>query len=142
MAEGRVVDGPPIGESIFAAAQALVGTRFRLHGRDAQTGLDCIGLVVVAYGLAGVALHPALEDYPLRGMALPDIFAAFARSGLVARDGLPETGDIALIACGHGQYHVVLIGPQSHVHAHAGLRRVVKTPGQPEGVVGVFYIKI
>lgn len=134
-----MIDGSLIGEDIVAAARTLVGTRFRLHGRDTQTGLDCIGLVVAAYARAGVMLHPALEDYPLRGMALPHITAAFARSGLVARDGLPQTGDIALIACGHGQYHVALIGPQSHIHAHAGLRRVVETPGWPEGVACVFW---
>ena len=121
-------------------ARAMVGTRFRLHGRDAVTGLDCIGLVLAVYQEAGIAIDAALDDYPLRGLALPDIVSAFCRSGLTLRQGRPHTGDIALIACGHGQYHVVLLGPDSHIHAHAGLRRVVETPGWPEGVAGVFYL--
>ncbi len=118
----------------------MIGTRFRLHGRDAVTGLDCIGLVVAAYWQAGVEIAPALEDYPLRGMALPAVINAFTASGLTLRQGRPCIGDIALIACGHGQYHVALLGPDSHIHAHAGLRRVVETPGWPDGVVGVFQI--
>lgn len=137
----RGLDGqnpPRFGEELFVLASALVGTRFRLHGRDAVTGLDCIGLVLVAYRQAGVDIAPVLEDYPLRGMALAAIIEAFTASGLTLREGAPYTGDIALIACGHGQYHTALIGPDSHIHAHAGLRRVVETPGWPDGVVGVF----
>ena len=33
----------------FAAAQAMVGARFRVQGRDAAGGLDCVGLVAAAY---------------------------------------------------------------------------------------------
>ena len=125
-------------EELFAMARNFVGARFRLHGREAETGLDCIGLVIAAYRQAGVEIAPTFDDYPLRGMRLSDIISTFAASGLTPRQGRPQTGDIALIACGHGQYHVALLGPDSHIHAHAGLRRVVETPGWPEGVVGVF----
>ena len=37
---------------VEAAARALVGVRFRLHGRDAVHGLDCVGLVALATGRA------------------------------------------------------------------------------------------
>lgn len=121
-------------------ARNFVGTRFRLHGREAETGLDCIGLVIAAYRQAGVEIAPTFDDYPLRGMSLPDIISTFTASGLTFRQGVPRIGDIALIDCGHGQYHVALLGPDSHIHAHAGLRRVVETPGWPDGVVGVFQI--
>lgn len=121
-------------------ASNFVGARFRLHGREAETGLDCIGLVIAAYRQAGVEIAPTFDDYPLRGMSLPDIISTFTASGLTFRQGAPRTGDIALIACGHGQYHAALIGPDSHIHAHAGLRRVVETPGWPDGVVEVFTI--
>ena len=30
-------------QALAEAAAALVGSRFRLHGRDPATGLDCIG---------------------------------------------------------------------------------------------------
>ena len=121
-------------------ARNFVGSRFRLHGREAETGLDCIGLVIAAYRQAGVEIAPTFNDYPLRGMSLPDIISTFTASGLTFRQGVPRIGDIALIDCGHGQDHVALLGPDSHIHAHAGLRRVVETPGWPDGVVGVFQI--
>lgn len=34
--------------ALAEAALSLVGTRFRLHGRVAETGLDCVGLVAAA----------------------------------------------------------------------------------------------
>ena len=37
---------------VEAAARALVGVRFRLHGRGATHGLDCVGLVAAATGRA------------------------------------------------------------------------------------------
>ena len=36
------------GEALAEAAVAFAGTRFRLHGRDPETGLDCIGLLAAA----------------------------------------------------------------------------------------------
>ncbi len=33
---------------LAAAALNLIGTPFRLHGRDPATGLDCVGLVAEA----------------------------------------------------------------------------------------------
>ncbi len=128
-------------EELFAMARNFVGTRFRLHGREAETGLDCIGLVIAAYRQAGVEIASTFDDYPLRGMSLPYIINAFTASGLTLCQTRPRIGDIALIACGHGQYHVALLGSDSHIHAHAGLRRVVETPGWPDGVAGVFSLK-
>ena len=39
--------------AIIAAARAAIGARFRLHGRDPATGLDCVGLVACAAPRAG-----------------------------------------------------------------------------------------
>ena len=85
-------------EELFAIARNFVGARFRLHGREAETGLDCIGLVIAAYRQADAEIVPTLDDYPLRGMRLPDIISTFTASGLNLRQGRPCIGDIALIA--------------------------------------------
>ena len=48
-------------------------------------------------------------------------------------------GDLLLIAAGPGQLHLAVWTGAGIVQAHAGLRRVVETPGWPgEAVAGVF----
>jgi cell wall-associated NlpC family hydrolase len=49
---------------LIAAARALMGTKFRHQGRNPATGLDCIGLFIVAGQRAGL-LPPEFErtDY-------------------------------------------------------------------------------
>lgn len=37
-------------------------------------------------------------------------------------------GDVAVIALPAQQFHLGLLGGETMVHAHAGLRRVVETP--------------
>ena len=37
---------------IVAAARAMLGVPFRLHGRS-EAGVDCVGLAVLALGRAG-----------------------------------------------------------------------------------------
>lgn len=123
--------------AVFDAARAMVGAAFRLHGRVPETGLDCVGLVWAAHGLAGITLT-APRAYPLRGWRAERIVAALDASGL-ARCVLPaRAGDVALIDAGAGQHHLAVLGRDSHVHAHAGLRRVVETPGWPDGVASVW----
>jgi cell wall-associated NlpC family hydrolase len=117
----------PVGRCAWDAAKRLVGTGFRLQGRDPATGLDCIGVVIAAYAAAGVKLA-ALDDYPLRGTALADALAAIAASGLTRRESAAAAGDVALYALPAGQLHVALLGPASLIHADAGLRRVVEAP--------------
>lgn len=89
-------------------------------------GLDCVGLVWAAYRAAGRTL-PRPQGYPLRGWTRGRIEAALAVAGF-APMVQARMGDVALIALAAGQYHLGLIGPESLIHAHAGLRRVVETP--------------
>jgi cell wall-associated NlpC family hydrolase len=121
------MSGNLVGQSAWDAAKVLVGTRFRLQGRDPATGLDCIGVVLAAYVAAEVKLA-ALDDYPLRGTALVDALAAIDTSGLTRRESAAATGDVALYALPAGQLHVALLGPASLIHADAALRRVVEAP--------------
>jgi cell wall-associated NlpC family hydrolase len=104
----------------------MIGVRFRPQGCDPATGLDCAGLVWAAYAAAGRRLvRPA--GYPLRGWQRGRIAAALIAAGFVAVADR-RVGDVALIALAAGQFHLGMMGTESLVHAHAGLRRVVETP--------------
>lgn len=132
------------GERIWAAALALVGVRFRLHGRDAVGGLDCVGLAALAYRMAGVPLGDVPDRYALRGRDERLFSQWLAAAGLapVARDDW-RTGDVLLADMGAGQWHLMIggrgdvAGGDAVIHAHAGLRRVVMMPGAPpQGAAG------
>lgn len=105
----------------------MVGARFRPQGNDPATGLDCVGLVWAAYAAAGRMLARP-RDYPLRGWPRGRVEAALAAASFARAADAMRAGDVALIACPAGQFHLGLLGPASMVHAHAGLRRVVETP--------------
>lgn len=110
---------------IVAAARACVGARFRLHGRSVARGLDCVGVVALAYGLAGV---PA--GYAMRGGDRQAIVAAIEAHRLHATTN-DRPGDLLLLGAGPFQHHLAVRTSGGFVHADAGLRRVVETPGEP-----------
>ena len=56
-----------LAERFAAQAEALVGTPFRLGGRDPATGLDCIGIAACALGRAGGEVHSP-TGYALRNI--------------------------------------------------------------------------
>lgn len=117
------------GEAIAAAARALVGVRFRPQGRDPTYGLDCVGLVLSAFGEAGQPLS-APRDYPPRGGSADAVAALMANAGLAAIDEEEaRAGDVLLVAAGAGALHLVVRTACGIVHADAGLRRVVERPG-------------
>ena len=118
-----------------ARAQALVGTRFRVQGRGAD-GLDCVGVVLASFDLRATSVR---HDYRLRGAHLTEIRRAlelhFRR---VPRTAL-RAGDVMLLSAGEQQAHLAVRTERGFVHAHAGLRRVVETPGMPEWpLLGVY----
>ncbi len=117
-------------DAVIARARAHLGVPFRLHGRDPATGLDCVGLVASATGVqAGIP-----TGYALRGGCSGRISAMI--DGFAARRwGAMQPGDAVLMAVGHAQFHLGIWSGESLIHAHAGLRRVVETPGGPEGAV-------
>jgi cell wall-associated NlpC family hydrolase len=126
-----------LGERIAAAARGLAGVPFRLHGRSAETGLDCVGLAALAAARGGHVCDPP-RHYGLRGGQV-DLF----RQWLIAAGLRPvrkgKSGDFVLVHVGPAQWHVMVKVPGGHVHAHAGLRRVVEMPGEPPWpVVGVW----
>lgn len=113
--------------AIVARARSLVGTRFRPQGRSVDDGLDCVGVVAIA---AGIAPERMPDDYRLRGGKVDPVNAGLAALGFVQ---LPsdhgEPGDVLVASSGPGQLHAAVLTPGGYVHAHAGLRRVVETPG-------------
>ena len=125
------------GARIWAAAQALVGAPFRLHGRCAA-GLDCVGVVARALMDAGVAVGAVPDGYRLRGNDAAAAEGVLRNGGLRAVSGAMCYGDIVLIAPSPRQLHLAVVGQSAagawcSVHAHIGLGRVVEMPGLPEG---------
>lgn len=113
---------------IARAAGDLVGTPFRLQGRDPSTGLDCIGLVLASLAAAEIPLTLPADYRPQRrGFALP--YEALAAAGLIAMRGPRRAGDVLLLETGPAQVHAaVAVDRHRIIHAHAGLRRVVESP--------------
>ncbi|WP_298198658.1 hypothetical protein [Novosphingobium sp.] len=119
------------GAALAQAALALVGCRYRLHGRDPATGLDCVGVLAVALALIGRS-QALPGGYPLRTSAVPDLAGLARDHGFVPVP--PGTGiapgEVWLLRPGPGQWHLALVAPDgaSLIEAHAGLRRVVRVP--------------
>lgn len=125
-------------DKIVAAARALIGVPFRLHGRSADTGLDCIGLAALALERAGHRDVRAVAPmaYSLRGGTTEAFRDGLRRAGLrpVRRAAV---GDLVLVQAGVAQFHLMIASDGGHIHAHAGLGRVAEMPGaSPWPVIG------
>lgn len=117
------------GRQLAVAAGALVGSPFRLHGRDPTTGLDCIGLLAAAFTALGASAKLP-NSYRLRSRRLPDTSEIARCCGFTRADGLIEVGDVIICQVGPCQFHLAIaLTDEGFVHAHAGLKRVVVTPG-------------
>jgi hypothetical protein len=118
-----------------ARALALVGVPFRPQGRD-RAGVDCVGLCLATYRIPAEQVR---RDYRIRGEHQREVMASlenwFRRVG--EREGL--VGDLLLLAVATDQLHLAVRTENGFVHADAGLRRVVHTPGNPPWpVIGVY----
>jgi murein DD-endopeptidase / murein LD-carboxypeptidase len=115
-----------VGEAIAARAMTQIGTPFRLHGRTPGVALDCVGLAAYAIGAGKV-----VRGYSLKGMKLNFILSYMDSIGLhsLARSTRICDGDIAIAACSPQQFHLMVRAANGWVHSHAGLRKVVHTPG-------------
>jgi cell wall-associated NlpC family hydrolase len=124
------------GVELAEAAEQLVGTAYRLHGRDPATGLDCAGLLAAAMVLAGRPVTLP-SGYGLRLSDLARWLPDPASCGLAQAAPPVRPGDVALFQPGPGQYHLAIAASDgaSWIHAHAGLRRVVREPVPPAGAM-------
>jgi cell wall-associated NlpC family hydrolase len=116
------------GERLACAASRLIGTRFRLYGRDPANGLDCVGLVFAS--LLAIGREPVSpQGYRLRNVDTRQWHSFAEASGLFPTLGPLKPGDVVMTSPGPGQQHLQIVEDQKHViHAHAGLRRVVRQP--------------
>ena len=109
-------------------ARALVGTRFRLQGRSAA-GLDCVGLAMAAFDLPPDCVR---RNYRVRGDHEVEVRAFLADQFRRVSRAQLRAGDLMLMRVAPDQLHLGVRTEDGFVHAHAGLRRVVETPGMPE----------
>ena len=111
-----------------ARARALVGTPFRAQGRGGD-GLDCIGVILATFGIAPDTVR---RDYRLRGNHLDALRGGLAAQFRAVPKAQLRAGDVMLLECAPRHFHLAVRTSLGFVHAHAGIRRVVETPGAPE----------
>ena len=130
------------GEDLARAAASFVGVTFRLHGRDPNYGVDCIGLLQVALEKAG-SMATLPNGYPLRLRSPQDWIPDPGAFGFAPAAPPYLPGDVILVSLGRSQAHLAIAGTTSTwIHAHAGLRRVVISPSAPQGeVIGHWRLK-
>ncbi|MBV8061589.1 MAG: C40 family peptidase [Alphaproteobacteria bacterium] len=110
---------------MIAAARGCIGTPFHHQGRQAQVGLDCIGLVVVALRAAGIAVQDR-QDYGRRpdGQALE---RALLQHGAVRVDTI-TAGCVLLFRYDRQPQHVALAtSDATMIHSFAPASEVVET---------------
>ncbi|KQN90950.1 hypothetical protein ASE95_11765 [Sphingomonas sp. Leaf231] len=112
------------GERVLAAARALVGVRFRPHGRDPAFGLDCVGLVLVALAHAGARIAVPRGHALACGVLPPGAVPP----GMCACAGGAD-GDVLLLRVSAAQLHLAIRAGDGIVHADALARRVVERRG-------------
>ena len=116
-------------EMIIAHARAMIGTRFVAQGRDPAIGLDCVGLIIAAFGLDAANIR---DDYRLAGDHGAAILGVatqwFRRVGLSNLRG----GDMIVMKAGDRQWHLAVWTGVGMAHADARRRMVVDRPGPPE----------
>lgn len=110
--------------ALTKAALGLVGVPFRLHGRDPESGLDCVGLVAEALRRAG-CLPDVPEGYSLRSVSVARFLKCAEASGLKR---CSKGGQVLLCMVSPVQPHLLIAVPGGFVHAHASLGRVTILP--------------
>jgi hypothetical protein len=118
-------------------ARALVGTQFRPQGRD-RSGLDCVGLLMATYG---IPVDRVRRNYRVKGDHRREAEQVLAQHFRRVPPGQALSGDALLFQIARDQLHFGVWTDAGFVHAHAGLKRVVETPGFPEWPLIAVYRK-
>ena len=116
-------------------ARTLVGTPFRPQGRELHA-LDCVGLVIRTFDLPAQEIR---RNYRLKGDHREEMMRELIGPFRKVRKGEQRSGDLLLMAVRDDQMHLGVRTDQGFVHAHAGIGRVVETPGAPEWPVLTVY---
>jgi hypothetical protein len=121
--------GEETGRAIANAALQCLGVPFRLHGRDLNKGLDCVGVALHALGAVRATSSPP-NDYNLRGPGEQTIRLWAKNAGLLPLSHhQDQPGDIVLVAPAPGQSHLLVLTGTGFVHAHLGVRKTIAVPG-------------
>ena len=116
-------------------ARALVGTPFRPQGRTPE-GLDCVGVAVATFGVPAASVR---RNYRLHGDHEAEIRRFLTTDFRPVPGAQIRPGDLMVMRVADRQLHIGIRTEAGFVHAHAGLRRVVETPGTPEWpLLGVY----
>ncbi|MGB3472148.1 MAG: NlpC/P60 family protein [Erythrobacter sp.] len=116
------------GDGLARAAATFIGVPFRLYGRDPDNGLDCVGLLLASLTAVGRNATPP-TGYRLRTVAIDQWLHLAGNAGLASAQGQLLSGDVVLTSPGPNQHHIMIAeNCGSFIHAHAGLRRVVRQP--------------
>jgi cell wall-associated NlpC family hydrolase len=116
-------------------ARALAGTPFRLQGRGTH-GLDCVGVATTTFGIAAEDVR---RNYRVRGDHWAEVRGFLAKRFRRVPLAQLRPGDLMLMKIADDQLHIGIRTQAGFIHAHAGLRRVVETPGAPEWpLLGVY----
>ena len=118
---------------------SLIGVRFRLHGREPATGLDCVGVVAWVYRVS------VPTGYRLRTADLARVEDGLRGLGFVPGNG--AAGEVVVLRPGGAQVHLGIVTPScaragppgGFVHADAGLGRVVESPWRADWPVLSFW---
>jgi cell wall-associated NlpC family hydrolase len=116
----------PFSEAVDRA-RACLGSPFRLHGRDPSIGLDCVGLIAIAWS----RVEAAPTGYALRNRRDSQWKAVL--DGLASRisSGEMGPGDALLLRAGPEQLHLGLWTGLGLIHADARIGHVIESPGRP-----------
>jgi len=135
-----------VAAAFVAAARSYVGVPWRHLGRS-RTGVDCIGLVLMAAREVGVDLpDPAPYAREPQGTRLLEGVLVHA-----ARVASPEPGDVLLFRMGLYGGHVGIAsvhpawGVPACLHAYAPRRQVVEQPMDAElraALIGAFRLPL
>lgn len=116
------------GERIVARARALIGVRFRPQGRSAELGLDCIGVVAMAMGVAEEGVR---RDYSLHSNDPDEVNDELDACGFIRIAPVAAAeGDVLLVRTGAVGLHVLILTDTGYVHADMRLRRVAEVAGK------------
>jgi hypothetical protein len=92
--------------------------------------------VIATFGLPAECVR---RDYRLRGDHVKQIRQTLELHFRRVPKSQRRAGDVMLLKAGERQFHLAVRSEHGFVHAHAGIRRVVETPGEPAWpVLGVY----
>lgn len=126
-----IPDGGGRGVRIAAAAQGLVGIRFRPQGRGLE-GLDCLGVVLLAAEAGGIRVE--IPPQSLRGQTMQGVVGHLRQAGGVELVvSMAGPGDILIAIPATRQVHLGIRTNEGVIEACARIRRVVERPGLDGG---------